>query len=153
MDTKEMAKIFKALSNPNRLELYLKIANNYKMTYKTYSGCLIHEIVQSLKISLPTVSRHLKELSNANLISTERTGKYLVAIINKDIVDEVNKIFNINDNVNNIFNVREEINNDNTSSLFSKNYKTDKNSVNRYNRKNKVNSKNKVYRKKKFIDL
>ncbi|MDD3984965.1 MAG: hypothetical protein PHY59_03535 [Methanobacterium sp.] len=44
----------------------------------------------------PTISHHLKELSNAELIFTERKGKYLVAKVNEDMVNEVYKIFKLN---------------------------------------------------------
>jgi len=111
MDTKKMAKIFKALSNPNRLEIYLKIAENQKMSYKTFSGCFMHEITKSLKIGPPTISHHLKELSNAELISTERKGKFLVAKINANIVDEVNELVNeVNELVNEVNELVNEVN-------------------------------------------
>lgn len=91
-----MAKVFKALSNPNRLELYLKIVENQETTYKTSQGCLICDIVESFNITSPTISHHLKELSNAELIFTERDGKFLVAKINEKMVDEVNELLNLN---------------------------------------------------------
>ena len=43
--------------------------------------CTVSDIVNIFKLSAPTISHHLKELVNANLISTERRGKYLVAKI------------------------------------------------------------------------
>jgi len=92
MDTQKMAKVFKALSNPNRLELYLKIVKKQKTSYKTGYGCFISDITQSLNIGAPTISHHLKELSNADLISTERKGKYLVARVNEEMIHEVNKL-------------------------------------------------------------
>ena len=91
METKKMAKVFKALSNPNRLELYLQIAKNHEKSYRTYEGCLINDITKSLNIGAPTISHHLKELSNAELIFAERKGKYLVARVNEEVVNEVNE--------------------------------------------------------------
>jgi ArsR family transcriptional regulator, arsenate/arsenite/antimonite-responsive transcriptional repressor len=95
MDTKKMAKVFKALSNPNRLDLYLKIVENQETSYETGEGCLICDIAQSFNIGSPTISHHLKELSNAELISTERKGKFLVAKVNKEMVDEVSDLLNL----------------------------------------------------------
>lgn len=92
MDTQNMAKVFKALSNPNRLELYLQIVKKQETSYKTECGCFINEITKSLNIGAPTVSHHLKELSNAGLIFTERKGKYLVARVNEEMVNEVNEL-------------------------------------------------------------
>ncbi|MGL4669639.1 MAG: ArsR/SmtB family transcription factor [Methanobacteriaceae archaeon] len=96
MDTKKMAKVFKALSNPNRLELYLKIVETQETSYETGSGCLICDIAESFNIGSPTISHHLKELSNAELIFTERKGKFLVAKVNEKMVDEVNELLKLN---------------------------------------------------------
>ncbi|NYB27424.1 MAG: helix-turn-helix transcriptional regulator [Methanobacteriaceae archaeon] len=95
MDTKRMAKVFKALSNPNRLELYLQIVKKQETSYKTSYGCLICEITESLNIGAPTISHHLKELANAELIFTERKGKYLVARVNEEMVNEVNDLLKL----------------------------------------------------------
>lgn len=96
MDTKKMAKVFKALSNPNRLELYLKIVEKQETSYEACKGCLISDIAESFKIGPPTISHHLKELSNAKLIYTERDGKFLVARVNEKMVDEVNELLKLN---------------------------------------------------------
>lgn len=95
MDTQKMAKVFKALSNPNRLDLYLQIVKQQEASYETGSGCLICEISKSLNIGAPTISHHLKELSNAELIFTERKGKYLVAKINEEMVSEVSELLKL----------------------------------------------------------
>ncbi|MFA0833001.1 MAG: ArsR/SmtB family transcription factor [Methanobacterium formicicum] len=100
MNTQKMAKVFKALSNPNRLDLYLKIVAKQETSYKTGFGCLINDIAKSLNIGAPTVSHHLKELSNAELIFTERKGKYLVARVNEEMINEVNELLKFNKDLN-----------------------------------------------------
>ena len=90
-----MVKVFKALSNSNRLELYLQIVRKHDASYETNCECLISDIVKSLNIGAPTVSHHLKELTNAELIFTERKGKYLVAKINEEMVNEVNELLKL----------------------------------------------------------
>jgi ArsR family transcriptional regulator, arsenate/arsenite/antimonite-responsive transcriptional repressor len=95
METKKMAKVFKALSNPNRLELYMQIVKHTETSYETDCGCLISDIAKSLNIGAPTISHHLKELSNAELIFTERKGKYLVARVNEEMVNEVNELLKL----------------------------------------------------------
>jgi ArsR family transcriptional regulator len=95
MDIKKMVKVFKALSNPNRLELYLQIVKKHEASYETNCECLINDIAKSLNIGAPTVSHHLKELANAELIFTERKGKYLVAKVNEDMVNEVNELLKL----------------------------------------------------------
>ena len=92
MDKQKMAKVFKALSNPNRLELYLQIVKAQETCYEANCGCFISDIAKSLNIGAPTISHHLKELTNAELIFTERKGKFVVARINKEMVNKVNEL-------------------------------------------------------------
>lgn len=92
MDTNKLAKVLKALSNPNRLELYLEIVKKNEACYKTGGECFITDIIDSLNIGAPTISHHLKELANANLITTERRGKYLIAKVNETTIEEVNSV-------------------------------------------------------------
>ena len=89
MNPSQLAKILKALSNQTRLELYLQIARQNEADFDTGAECFISDIVGALNICAPTVSHHLKELSNAELITTERRGKFLAATINKQIIREV----------------------------------------------------------------
>ena len=79
MDIKQAAKILKALSHPNRLELYLGIVKEEKKGFPGACECCISDMMASLKIGAPTISHHLKELANAGLITTERQGKFLFA--------------------------------------------------------------------------
>ena len=86
----------KALSNPNRLELYLEILKKCEASFEAESdGCLVTDIMSSFNIGAPTISHHLKELANADLITTERRGKFLVARINEKTIDEVLDILSI----------------------------------------------------------
>ena len=91
MEAKRLAKIMKALSNENRLGLYLEIAKREEADFQK-PECTISEIVKMFRISAPTVSHHLKELANADLITTEKRGKYLVARINKETLAEVKQV-------------------------------------------------------------
>jgi len=98
METAKLAKVLKALSHQKRLELYLEIARHNESDFETGDcECFICDIMESLNIGAPTVSHHLKELTNADLITTERRGKFLVAKANKDTLDEVRKVLNILD--------------------------------------------------------
>lgn len=95
MDSKRLAKIFKALSNENRLELFREIARKTETGFETGNECFISDIVCSLNIGAPTVSHHLKELANAELISTEKRGKYLIARINEDVLSEISDLLTL----------------------------------------------------------
>ena len=91
MEAKRLAKIMKALSNENRLTLYLEIAKNEESDFAE-PECTISDIVKVFGLSPPTISHHLKELSNADLITTEKRGKYLVARINKATLTDVKQV-------------------------------------------------------------
>ena len=91
MKAKQLAKIMKALSNENRLALYLEIAKNEESDFEE-PQCNISEIVKMFRLSAPTISHHLKELANADLITTEKRGKYLVARINKETLARVRQV-------------------------------------------------------------
>jgi ArsR family transcriptional regulator len=93
MDAKRMARVMKALSHPNRLELYLEILKKCEAHFAHECGeCMVSDIMDTFKIGAPTISHHLKELANADLITTERKGKFLVARVNEATIDEVNRI-------------------------------------------------------------
>jgi ArsR family transcriptional regulator, arsenate/arsenite/antimonite-responsive transcriptional repressor len=95
MDISRLSKIMKALSNKNRLEIFLKIAKGHQGGGKSGSGYPISDISRSLNIGAPTVSHHLKELSNAGLITTEKRGRRLMARIIKKTMADVRKVLNV----------------------------------------------------------
>ncbi|MCP3927466.1 MAG: helix-turn-helix transcriptional regulator [Desulfobacterales bacterium] len=97
MEISEMAKIFKALSNEKRLQLFkniyewqvgemkpeetLQCCDGIKKTFTKACGCM--------DLSRSTVSHHLKELQNAGLITCIREGQTLVCKVNQDVIDAV----------------------------------------------------------------
>jgi len=93
MDIKQAAKVLKALSHPNRLEMYLSIVKGENSGFQAAEcECSVSELIATLKIGAPTVSHHLKELANAGLITTERQGKFLIAKPTPETWDEVKKL-------------------------------------------------------------
>jgi DNA-binding transcriptional ArsR family regulator len=91
MEAKKLARIMKALSNENRLALYLEIAKHEVSDFEE-PECNVSHIVKMFTLSAPTISHHLKELANAELITTEKRGKYLVARINKATLSAVKQV-------------------------------------------------------------
>ena len=92
-NTKRLAKVMKALANENRLALYLGIAQNDESDFETPEcNCNIRDIVKAFTLTAPTISHHLKELANADLIITEKRGKFLVARVNRDTLTEVEQV-------------------------------------------------------------
>jgi len=94
MNTKRITKILKALSNPNRFELFMEISKRNQSSYEE-DDCFVFSIMEKLNVSAPTISHHLKELENADLITTERNGKFLVARINRDTLKELSGVINL----------------------------------------------------------
>ena len=91
MKAKRLAKVMRALSNENRLKLYLEIAKHGESDFEAQE-CTLSDVVKIFGLSPPTISHHLKELANADLIVTEKRGKYLVARINKETLGAVKQI-------------------------------------------------------------
>jgi ArsR family transcriptional regulator len=91
LKAKQLARVMKALCNENRLKLYLEIARHEESDFEQ-PECNVSEVVRMFRLSAPTISHHLKELANADLITTEKRGKFLVARINKETLAEVRRV-------------------------------------------------------------
>jgi DNA-binding transcriptional ArsR family regulator len=88
-DTKKLARMFRALSNENRLSLFMEIMKSNEKGFSAEScQCFITDIMGNMKIGAPTVSHHMKELVNAGLVITEKQGKFLTARVNPDMLRE-----------------------------------------------------------------
>ncbi|MDF2447095.1 MAG: putative regulatory protein ArsR type [Moraxellaceae bacterium] len=73
-DMDKLARAFKALSNPNRLAIYLEVLRQSRADMKS---CGLAHLIDSLDIGAPTVSHHTKELVDAGLISVQREGRFI----------------------------------------------------------------------------
>ena len=76
----------KALSNPYRLEIYLDLRNTKdgKIFDAQHGSCAIYSLCEKFQIGTSTISHHLKELEQANLIILKKSGKQLFDTINPD---------------------------------------------------------------------
>ncbi len=81
-DLRELSDAFKALSNPNRLAMYLELLRSAELKM---ASCPLADLVDRLDIGAPTVSHHTKELANAGLIDVERDGKFVRCRLNEDM--------------------------------------------------------------------
>lgn len=79
-----LARAFRALANPNRLQIYLEILSRQRQAIGPEHSCALYDFINSLEIGAPTVSHHIKELVNAGLIRVERDGKYLSCALDDD---------------------------------------------------------------------
>ena len=75
-----MSKAFKALSDKTRREI-LKLLNNRHMS----AG----EIAEHFDMSKPSISKHLDILREAELVSSEKKGQFIIYSINTSVIQEV----------------------------------------------------------------
>lgn len=99
-----LAKIFKALSNEHRLELFRLIYSQYQLeesrAQKAGEGCC--EGIEKaftmacgrLDLSRSTISHHFKELQNAGLITCTRQGQTFLCQVNEEYVEAVRGFLN-----------------------------------------------------------
>ena len=93
MDDRKLAKAFKALSHPNRLRMYTEIMRQRSLQSPDLKGYALTDFISALNVGAPTVSHHIKELVNADLIWVERHGKYVNCYLNDGMCHLLEKFF------------------------------------------------------------
>lgn len=92
----QYAEIFKALSNPNRLRIFLRLmaccAPGTVHTVENGAAC-VGEIAQGLDLAPSTVSHHIKELYRAGLIRIKRQGQNVECWIDPAVLHDVAEFF------------------------------------------------------------
>jgi len=91
------AGIFKALSNPNRLELFHRLMNCCEpgtkcSTDEAVKFC-VGDLGEGLDIAPSTISHHLKELNRAGLVQMERRGKNVDCWVDPAVLNELKAFF------------------------------------------------------------
>lgn len=94
----ELAPAFKALSNPNRLRIYMQLLNcctpgTSCSTDETESYC-VTELGEPLNIAPSTLSHHIKELNHAGLLQMTRRGQHMDCRINTEMLAQLQQFFN-----------------------------------------------------------
>jgi ArsR family transcriptional regulator len=82
-DADELAGIFKALGDPGRLRLLSFLA-----AQPGGEACVCN-LTEPLGLSQPTVSHHLKVLTDANLLERERRGTWMYYRLRLDRLEEL----------------------------------------------------------------
>lgn len=92
-----MANSFKALSNPNRLQIFQRLLSccepGTACSADTVNGFCVGELGEDLAVAPSTLSHHIKELQHAGLIKTQRRGKNIECFVNADKVRLLNDFF------------------------------------------------------------
>jgi ArsR family transcriptional regulator len=100
-DIEEFAEIFKALSNPNRLRIFLRLvsccAPGTRASMDSNMGfeqcACVGELGQDLGIVASTISHHIKELRRAGLIRVERRGQKIECWIDPKTIEALQGFF------------------------------------------------------------
>jgi DNA-binding transcriptional ArsR family regulator len=84
------AEIFRALSNPNRLRIFLRLISCCPPGTTCSTDVALRqcfgELCDGLEIDPSTVSHHVRELRQSGLIRTERRGKNLLCWVDPETV-------------------------------------------------------------------
>jgi DNA-binding transcriptional ArsR family regulator len=84
------AEIFKALSNPNRLRIFLRLVACCPPGTKCDTDVALRqrvgELGDGLEIDPSTVSHHLRQLRHSGLIHMERRGKNMLCWVDPETV-------------------------------------------------------------------
>ena len=97
----EFAEIFKALSNPNRLKIFLRLISccqpgtlaTIKESVEAEGCACVGELGQDLGIVPSTISHHIKELRRAGLIRMERRGQKIDCSIDPEALVALREFF------------------------------------------------------------
>lgn len=102
MKDARLARIFKALSNEQRLKIFRKLCEwqQAKGRAQPADECCgvdrgFSRICCCVQVSPSTVSHHFKELQQAGLITVERTGQSFVCTVNPEAIDAVRDFLTI----------------------------------------------------------
>lgn len=99
IDTIKLSAMFKALSNPNRLQIFQRLLNCCELgtacSTKLTRGFCVGELGEDLAVAPSTLSHHIKELQRAGLISTQRNGKNVECFVDPIKVQTLKEFFAI----------------------------------------------------------
>ena len=100
-DIEKYSEMFKALSNPNRLRIFMRlisccqpgtVASINSTTGEEGCAC-VGELGQDLGIVASTISHHIKELRRAGLIRMERRGQKMECWIDPETLTALRDFF------------------------------------------------------------
>lgn len=81
----QLAIIFKALGHPARMAIVEFLLHK--------ETCICGDIVDELPLAQATISQHLKELKNANIIQGSIEGKSICYCLNKGTIGKIQLLF------------------------------------------------------------
>jgi DNA-binding transcriptional ArsR family regulator len=90
MDVARIARMFRALAHPQRLSVFERVrAAGVDCSEGGRGQLSVCEVAEGIRLSLSTVSHHLKELKEAGLIRCERRGQRVFCVVDPQALDEI----------------------------------------------------------------
>lgn len=83
----QMSELLKAVADPTRLQILAMIAASDQQ-----EACVCN-LTEPLKLTQPTISHHLKKLSEVGLISRERRGTWVWYSLDRDRWNQIAGLF------------------------------------------------------------
>ncbi len=89
----DLAQIFKALADPNRLAILQLIRDQGARCRPSDGehGSCVTDIAERFDLALSTVSHHLKELKNAGLILCTKQGQWVYCTPNQEALKRIKR--------------------------------------------------------------
>ena len=81
MELRKVERISKALSDPSRINILQEIRNKAECLY-------CHEIADFIDLAQPSISHHVKQLLDADLIISFKEGRNVKYKLNQPMLDE-----------------------------------------------------------------
>ena len=97
-DLEQYSGMFKALSNPHRLKIFMRLVKCCRKNVDYGPGCdqmreCVGKVGKDLGIAASTVSHHIKELHRAGLMHMERRGQKIDCWVEPEIVENLARFF------------------------------------------------------------
>jgi DNA-binding transcriptional ArsR family regulator len=98
LDATKIAAVLKALSNPNRLQIFRQLVRccqpgaRCQTDAESVRRC-VGDLGRDLRLAPSTVSHHIKELRHAGLIRVERRGQNIQCWIDPEVVRSLADFF------------------------------------------------------------
>jgi DNA-binding transcriptional ArsR family regulator len=81
MDDQALIRVLKALGHPTRFRMVQEIATTGELSCGQLGGCV--------EAGQPTVSHHLKILTDAGVLTVRRDGQFVRVSVNRELVEHV----------------------------------------------------------------
>ena len=96
-DLDQLAEMFKALSNPNRLKIFMQLIGccqpGTRCSVESECCTFVGDLSRELAIVPSTVSHHMKELRQAGLIKMRRQGQKIECWVEPEAIQDLVRFF------------------------------------------------------------